>query len=110
MGKGWIGRRRSLQPGPPAAGRTSRAGRTQLQPFPCLLGCRGTLSAVPPGKAGGAARSAPRRGWGGRRSMRRRDAQALGGSRAPPCDRSYCSLRPLPARLVTWQGKQLRAK
>lgn len=107
MGKGWIGRRRSLQPGQPAAGRTSRAGRTQLQPFPCLLGCRGTLTAVPLGKAGGAVRSAPRRGWGWRRSMRRRDAQALGGSRAPPCDRSCCSLRPLPARLVTWQGKQL---
>lgn len=69
MGKGWIGRRRSLEPGPPAAGRTSRAGRTQLQPFACLLGCRGTLSAVPPGKAGGAARPAPRRGRGERRSV-----------------------------------------
>lgn len=63
-GKGWTGRRRSLEPGPPAAGLTSHTlctGRTLLQ-LASLLGSRGALPAVPPEKAGGAAPSEPGRG------------------------------------------------
>lgn len=58
---GWTHRRRSLEPGLPAAGRTSRAGRMQLR-LDRLPGSGIALPAIPPGKTGGAALSEPRRG------------------------------------------------
>lgn len=60
----WTGGRRSLEPGPSAASRPSRAGRT-LQRLYCIPGSGGAPPAIPPGKVGGAAPPARMKGKGG---------------------------------------------